>query len=88
MLGFIHSLLGQVEDKAGWDEGRGENNADNNHSPTDVVSLQQDRRRREREEEEEEEQMQGVNRVRLTQARGTGPRTPSQPDICHFIQLS
>lgn len=31
MLGFVHSLLDQVKDKAGWDEGHGENHADSNH---------------------------------------------------------
>lgn len=32
VLGFVHSLLDQVKDKAGWDEGHGKNNADSNHS--------------------------------------------------------
>lgn len=32
VLGFVHSLLDQVKDKAGWNEGHGENNADSHHN--------------------------------------------------------
>lgn len=32
VLGFLHPLLDQIKDEAGWDEGHGKNHADGNHS--------------------------------------------------------